>query len=63
MPYFSAMPASGSTELPASSLLASAVSLPNGEVLIAGGQNDRGSAVPNATLFNPRPVRSRRCRR
>ncbi|MGI8572155.1 MAG: kelch repeat-containing protein [Solirubrobacteraceae bacterium] len=51
--YFSALPASGSTELAASSFLASAVSLPNGEVLIAGGQNDGGSAVQNAALFNP----------
>jgi hypothetical protein len=51
-PYFSALPASGSSELPLALDGAVAAPLPDGQVLIAGGNND-GTYVQNAELFNP----------
>ena len=50
---FSALTASGNTELQAVRFLSTAASLPNGDVLIAGGLNGGGSPVRTAELFDP----------
>jgi hypothetical protein len=53
-PYFTALPASGSTELQTARLWAVAAPLPNGQVLIAGGQSlIGGNALASAELFDP----------
>ena len=51
-PYFSALPASGSTELQTARSGAVAAPLPNGEVLIAGGEN-ASNTLQSAELFSP----------
>jgi hypothetical protein len=50
-PYFTALPAAGSTELQTARYLAAAAPLPDGQVLIAGGTN--GSILQSAELFDP----------
>jgi hypothetical protein len=52
-PYFSPLPASGGTELQVARSLAVAASLPNGQVLIAGGRDTNGNALQSAELFTP----------
>lgn len=49
---FTALPASGSTELQTARAGAVAATLPDGQVLIAGGENGSG-ALQSAELFNP----------
>ena len=49
---FTALPASGNTQLQAARFPAVAASLPDGQVLIAGGQNG-GAGVQSAELFDP----------
>ena len=51
--YFSALAASGSTQLQAPRFLAVAAALPDGEVLVAGGQDNSGVGLKSAELFNP----------
>jgi hypothetical protein len=51
-PYFSALPASGATELQTARYGAAAATLPNGEILIAGGESNSG-VLQSAELFNP----------
>ena len=51
-PYFTALPASGATELQTARFDAVAAPLPDGQVLIAGGQNNSGP-LQSAELFNP----------
>lgn len=51
-PYFRALPGSGATELQTARYGAVAAALPNGEVLIAGGQSN-GDALRSAELFDP----------
>jgi N-acetylneuraminic acid mutarotase len=50
---FKALAASGSTELQTARESAVAAVLPNGQVLIAGGDSARNSALRSAELFNP----------
>jgi N-acetylneuraminic acid mutarotase len=50
-PYFTALPASGETQLHASRYTAISAPLDNGQVLIAGGYN--AGALQSAELFNP----------
>ena len=50
---FTALPATGNTELQTARAGAIAASLPNGKVLIAGGQTVGGTLVLSAELFNP----------
>jgi hypothetical protein len=50
---FTALPASGSTELQTPREAAVAAVLPDGQVLIAGGNNDSGNALQSAELFDP----------
>ena len=51
-PYFTALTASGATELQTARFDAVAAPLPNGQVLIAGG-NSGSSLLGSAELFNP----------
>ncbi len=52
-PYFTALAASGSTELQAAREFAVAAPLPDGQVLIAGGENAGGGFLRSAELFDP----------
>jgi hypothetical protein len=52
-PYFSALPASGASQLQTPRLGAVAAALPDGRVLIAGGANSGSSALRSAELFSP----------
>jgi hypothetical protein len=54
-PYFTALPASGSTELQTARGGAIAATLPDSEVLIAGGNNGSNDTgfLQSAELFNP----------
>jgi hypothetical protein len=54
--YFTALPASGSTELQTARDGAVAAALPNGQVLIAGGFTG-GSYLQSAELYSPAPRR------
>ncbi len=51
-PYFTALAASGATELGTARFDAMAAPLPDGQVLIAGGDNESGY-LQNAELFDP----------
>jgi hypothetical protein len=50
---FTALPASGNTELQTARAGAVAATLPDGQVLIAGGGDSSGDAFQSAELFNP----------
>ena len=50
---FSELPASGNTELQTARAGAVAATLPDGQVLIAGGGDSSGDAFQSAELFNP----------
>jgi hypothetical protein len=50
---FTALPASGNTELQTARYGAVAAPLPGGTVLIAGGQNGTSAALQTAEVFNP----------
>ena len=50
---FTALPASGDTELQSSRFEAAAATLPDGQVLIAGGYNFTSGDLQSAELFNP----------
>jgi hypothetical protein len=52
-PYFTALPAAGETELHVARFDAVVAPLPDGDVLIAGGQNGEGTIFKSAELFNP----------
>ena len=52
-PYFTALAASGSTELQTARTFAVAAPLPDGQVLIAGGGNSTSGPLQSAELFNP----------
>jgi Kelch motif len=52
-PYFNALPASGTTELQTPRTGAVAATLPDGQVLIAGGYNFTSYDLQSAELFNP----------
>jgi Kelch motif len=52
-PYFNALPGSGTTELQTSRTGAVAATLPDGQVLIAGGYNFTSYDLQSAELFNP----------
>ncbi len=51
--YFTALPAAGETELHVARFSAVVAPLPDGDVLIAGGQNGEGTIFKSAELFNP----------
>ena len=51
--YFSALPASGSSELHTGRYAPTITALPGGEVLIAGGFNEKSDFLRSAELFNP----------
>jgi hypothetical protein len=53
-PYFTPLPASGDTELHAVRFLPAAAPLPDGSVLIAGGQDNSNTALQSAEIFDPR---------
>ena len=50
---FTALPASGDSELQSSRFEAAAATLPDGQVLIAGGYNFTSGDLQSAELFNP----------
>jgi WD40 repeat protein len=50
---FTALPASGATELPGPVALGVAAPLPDGKVLIAGGSSDASTPMQSAELFDP----------
>ena len=53
-PYFTLLPESGETELHIERYGAVATALPNGEVLIAGGESEAGDhGLRSAELFDP----------
>ena len=53
-PYFTPLPASGNTELHAVRFLPAAAPLPDGSVLIAGGQDNSNTVLQSAEIFDPR---------
>jgi hypothetical protein len=52
-PYFTALAASGATELGTERFDAMAAPLPDGQVLIAGGYNESSGFLQSAELFDP----------